>query len=93
MRNCADKRKADRVERTHLFTLLDNFLEAVILINESPVVHLAIFQNTLNDIARRTVHRNRRWICIPKKILGKLLYKLSTAHSYVFNECKGKKYY
>ena len=51
MRNRADKRKADWVERTHLFTLLYNFLEAIILIDESPVIHLAIFQNALDDIA------------------------------------------
>jgi len=51
MRNRTDKREANRVERTHLFTLLNNFLKTVIFIDESPVIHLAIFQNTLDDIA------------------------------------------
>jgi hypothetical protein len=73
VRNCADKRQADGVEGAHTFTFLNDFVEAIIMPNDAPIVHLTIFQGTLNDVRRIFVHRQLLRINVPKQIFGEFL--------------------
>lgn len=57
MRDSSNKREANRVERTDLFTLLHNFIEPVITVNKSPVSHLPILHHSLNDESGMIIHR------------------------------------
>ena len=43
VRDSCDERKTDRVKGAHLLALLNYLINPVILIDESPVFHLAMF--------------------------------------------------
>ena len=56
VRDGADKCKANRVECAKLLAFLNNQVQSIIEIDKLPVVHLTIFQHSLNDIPPAFVH-------------------------------------
>jgi hypothetical protein len=50
VRYSTNKRKTNRVKRTHLLALFHNLVKPIIAIDEPPVIHLPVFQDALNDV-------------------------------------------
>jgi hypothetical protein len=73
VRDGSDECQTYGVKCTHLLALFHNLVKTIIVVNQSPVIHLAMFQDSLNNVTRRFVHRHRRYISIPEQILGKVL--------------------
>ena len=76
----ADKRKADGIKGTHFLTFCNNFIKSIITIDESPIIHLSMFQYAMNNVWRVLIHWKLRRINVPEKIIGESVYTLLTTH-------------
>ena len=83
MRDGTKERKTHRVKSTDLLAHLDNLFQSVELIDEAPVVHIAIFHHTWNHVCRIFIHVQLFAVNIPKYPFRQLAYTFLTVHAKV----------
>ena len=72
--NGADKRKSFRVKRSQLLDSIDNTIQAIIGQQVLPVLILAVFQYSLDNVWSIGNRINRRPVHIPEDVVRKALY-------------------
>lgn len=77
----AKKRETHRIECPQLLTFTNNPVKPIKAVDESPVFHLPIFHDSLDDIGRMCIHLELGHVNIPKQILRKLIQTILCAHN------------
>lgn len=86
VRDGANIGKANRIERTQLFAFLNYFRKPVVRSQESPVIHITVFENTLNEMSGIFIHIRLIFVHVPKQNVRQLSYTFFATH----NCCKDR---